>query len=145
MAGGGVIGDNDVDMAPVSVLVVDDQPPFLRAATNVVGLTPGFEVVGQARSGEEAVDLAGALHPQMVLMDINMDGMGGIEATRHLTTGRSGPIVILLSTYRENDLPADARNCGAAAYVHKEDFGSVVLERVWAEHLANASSDLPVD
>ena len=107
----------------VRVLVVDDQAPFRIAARAVVRATAGFEVVGEAKSGEEAVDQAGAVSPDLVLMDINMEGIGGIEATR----------VVLLSTYDSEDLPDDARRCGAAAYVHKEQFGPDVLEKVWAE------------
>jgi DNA-binding NarL/FixJ family response regulator len=118
---------------PVAVLVVDDQAPFRRAAAAVVAMTPGFEVVGQAQSGEEAVELAEKLHPNVVLMDINMEGIGGIEATRRITAGDRETVVVLLSTYREADLPADARTCGAARYVHKEDFGPAVLTGAWSE------------
>lgn len=117
----------------VSVLIVDDQAPFRRAAAAVVRVTRGFEVVGEAESGEEAVDLAGTLAPQMVLMDINMGGISGIEATRRITSGWPEVAVVLLSTYQAEDLPADATSSGALAYVHKEDFGPRVLEDVWAQ------------
>lgn len=116
----------------VTVLVVDDQAPFRVAAKSVVSLTPGFSVVGEARSGEEAVEQVGQLHPQLVLMDINMDGISGIEAARRITGEHPEVRVVLLSTYRAEDLPADARTCGAAAYVHKEMFGPDELEDVWA-------------
>lgn len=115
---------------PVPVLVVDDQAPFRAAAKAVVGMTPGFEVVGEARSGEEALAQVEALAPRVVLMDINMDGMNGIEATRLITTAHPEVRVVLLSTYDEEDLPADARTCGAVAYVHKELFGPDVLQDV---------------
>lgn len=113
--------------APVGVLIVDDQAPFRRAARAVVSATPGFEVVGEAESGEEAVDLAADLAPEMVLMDINLPGINGIEATRRITGARPEVVTVLLSTYREEDLPAGAADCGAAAYVHKEEFGPTVL------------------
>lgn len=116
----------------VTVLVVDDQAPFRVAAKSVVSLTPGFSVVGEARSGEEAVEQVGQLHPQLVLMDINMEGISGIEAARRITGEHPEVRVVLLSTYRAEDLPADARTCGAAAYVHKEMFGPDELEDVWA-------------
>jgi pilus assembly protein CpaE len=114
--------------AGVSVLVVDDQAPFRVAAKSVVSLTPGFTVVGEARSGEEAIERVEELHPQIVLMDINMDRINGIEATRRITEKHPEIRVVLLSTYNEADLPADAHTCGAAAYVHKEMFGPEVLE-----------------
>ena len=119
----------------VRVLVVDDQAPFRIAARAVVRATAGFEVVGEAKSGEEAVDQVDAVAPDLVLMDINMDGIGGIEATRRITEGHPEVKVVLLSTYDAEDLPEDARRCGAAAYVHKEQFGPDVLEGVWTGRL----------
>ena len=117
---------------PVNVLVVDDQAPFRTAARLVVRATHGFEVVGEARSGEEALQQVERLGPHLVLMDINMEGIGGIAATRRISEEHAGTRVILLSTYDEEDLPADARTCGALAYVHKERFGPDVLESTWA-------------
>jgi two-component system invasion response regulator UvrY len=117
----------------VKVLVVDDQAPFRIAARAVVRATAGFEVVGEAKSGEEAVAEAEKSLPDLVLMDINMDGIGGIEATKRITEGHPGVKVVLLSTYDAEDLPEDARRCGASAYVHKEQFGPDVLERVWKD------------
>jgi DNA-binding NarL/FixJ family response regulator len=121
----------DVADDPTTVLIVDDQMPFRMAAKSVVGVTPGFEVVGEAKSGEEALEQVAALHPQLVLMDINMDGISGIEATRRITADHPEVRVILLSTYDEDDLPADARSSGALGYVHKEQFGPDVLVRMW--------------
>ncbi len=119
-------------LAPVSVLIVDDQSLFRRAAASVVRATPGFEVVGEAESGEQAVELAELLQPALVLMDINMAGINGIEATRRITSGHPRIVVVLLSTYQRQDLPADAHSSGMAAYVNKEEFGPQVLADVWA-------------
>jgi DNA-binding NarL/FixJ family response regulator len=116
----------------VPVLIVDDQAPFRRAARAVITATPGFEVVGEAESGEEAVEMADALAPGIVLMDINLPGINGIEATRRITAAHPDAVVMLLSTYQAGDLPADADSCGAAAYVHKEDFGPAVVEDLWS-------------
>jgi len=121
-----------MDSQAVAVLIVDDQAPFRRAAAAVVRVTGGFEVVGEADSGEEAVELARTLAPQLVLMDINMGGISGIEATRRITAAAPDVVVVLLSTYRADDLPADAATSGAVAYVNKEEFGPQVLQDVWA-------------
>ena len=117
--------------AVVRVLIVDDQAPFRNAARTVVALTPGFEVVGEASSGEEAVDLAGQLGPDLVLMDINLPGINGVEAVRRILAARAETIAFLLSTYAVGDLPLDARTCGAVAYVNKEDFGPGILRDLW--------------
>jgi two-component system invasion response regulator UvrY len=108
---------------PVRVLIVDDRLPFRRAARAVVVATSGFDLIGEAASGEEAVELAGSLEAELVLLDIHMPGIGGIEAARRIAGSRGGAVTVLLSSYGEKDLPEEARSCGAAAYVHKEDFG----------------------
>lgn len=117
----------------VRVLIVDDQPPFRAVARTLVGLTPGFEVAAEAETGEEAVALATHEQPALVLMDINLPGINGIEATRQITTRLPDTTVILLSTYDAESLPADASSCGAARYVHKEDLTPALLAEVWAE------------
>ena len=114
----------------VSVLIVDDQAPFRIAAAAVVSATPGFRVVGEAASGEEAVQTAARLHPDLVLMDINMEEMNGIDATRRIVDAQPGTVVMLLSTYQRRDVPPEALQV-AAAYVEKKDFGPHVLQEVW--------------
>jgi two-component system, NarL family, invasion response regulator UvrY len=115
----------------VSVLIVDDQMPFRAVARTVVGLTDGFAVAGEAESGEDAVAQVAAAPPDLVLMDINLPGINGIEAARRIRAAHPAVSVILLSTYSESDLPADAREVGALAYVHKEDFGPSVMRDLW--------------
>jgi DNA-binding NarL/FixJ family response regulator len=119
---------------PVAVLIVDDQAPFRRAARAVVTATPGFDVSGEAETGEQAVELAATLEPGLVLMDINLPGINGIEATRQITAARPGTVVILLSTYSAEDLPSGASDCGAVGYVNKEEFGPAVIQDLWAKH-----------
>jgi two-component system, NarL family, invasion response regulator UvrY len=125
-----------MDPSSVAVLIVDDQAPFRAAARTVISVTPGFEVAAEADSGEAAVDLAASAPPDLVLMDINLPGMNGIEATRRILAAAPGTVVLLLSTYDASDLPADAASCGATAYVHKEDFSPDELIEIWAAHIA---------
>lgn len=122
-----------MDASPVTVLIVDDQALFRRAAAAVVKATGGFGIVGRADSGEQAVELVESLSPKLFLMDTNMAGINGLEATRRITTAHPEVVVVLLSTYQAADLPADAATSGATAYVNKEDFGPDMLEQIWAE------------
>ena len=127
-------GEIETPIDTVSVLIVDDQAPFRAAARTVIVVSPGFDVAGEAESGEDAVAQAASLRPDLVLMDINLPGINGIEATRQITTANPGTVVILMSTYRAEDLPGDAMESGAAAYVHKEDFGPAIVRQIWDEH-----------
>jgi DNA-binding NarL/FixJ family response regulator len=117
-------------MDTVRVLLVDDQDTFLRAMRAVVGATDGFVVVGEARSGEQSLEAAETLSPDLVLMDVHLPGLDGIEATRLLTTSVTGPVVMLLSTYPADRL--DAAGCGAAAYLEKASFGPDRLSAAWS-------------
>ena len=119
---------------PVAVMIVDDQAPFRRAARAVVGATPGFEVVAEAETGEEAVELVERHRPNLVLMDINMPGINGIEATNQITAAHPETVVLLVSTYNAGDLPGDAHTCGAVDYVNKEHLGPDVLVDIWSHH-----------
>ncbi len=121
------------EQTTVQVLIVDDQPPFRAVARTVVKLARGFEVLIEAETGEQAVDRAASHHPDLVLMDINLPGINGIEATRRIVAEHPDTLVVLLSTYDADSLPADALDCGAARYVHKEDFSPALLSEVWAE------------
>lgn len=115
----------------VQVLVVDDQAPFRDAARAVIARVPGFELVAEATSGEEAVELVDKVRPSVVLMDINMGAMDGLEATKLITTAHPETMVILVSTYTEADMPPTARVCGAAAYVNKDELSPRVIRRLW--------------
>lgn len=116
---------------PRSVLVVDDQAPFRLAARAVLRRLDGFEFAGEAKSGLEAIDLVAALHPALVLMDIHMPQMSGIEATRRIVAENPGIAVILCSTHDPKDLPADAATSGAIAYVSKEHLSAAAIQELW--------------
>ena len=105
----------------MGVLVVDDQAPFRSVARSLIALVKGWQVVGEASSGEEAVALAAAIRPRVVLMDINLPGITGIEATRRIVAADPDAVVVLVSTYAADDLPDDALSCGAVGYVRKDD------------------------
>jgi DNA-binding NarL/FixJ family response regulator len=116
---------------PVRVLIVDDQEPFRLAARMVVELTDGFEVVGEAETGEDSVAMTADLSPDLVLMDVNLPGIDGLEATRRILGNNGPPVVLLLSTYEEEEYAPRAAECGAAAYIPKAVFGPDRLEAAW--------------
>jgi DNA-binding NarL/FixJ family response regulator len=116
-----------------SVLVVDDQVPFRIAARAVLRRLAEFELAGEASSGREAIEMADRLHPELVLMDINMPQMSGIEATRQIVAAHPDTVVILCSTYDMRDLPSEAGSSGAAGYLNKEQLGADLLRRVWTQ------------
>lgn len=113
------------------VLVVDDQAPFRAAERAVITRLPGFALVAEAESGEEAIELAEALAPDLVLMDINMGEVDGIEATRRIVADRPATKVILVSTYALDELPAAARTSGAVGYVNKDELSPRAIRRIW--------------
>ncbi len=116
----------------VRVLLVDDQEPFRAVAREVVEAAGDFEVVGEAESGERSVDLARELRPDLVLMDVNLPGINGAEATKRILAAEGGTKVLLLSTYEEDELAELARECGASGYVPKSEFDPERLAAEWA-------------
>lgn len=115
----------------VKVLVVDDQQPFRLVASTVIESTDLFEVSGEAATGEQAVEKAEQLKPDLVLMDINLPGMSGIEATRLITAAAPSPVVVLVSTYDASEYAARAADCGASGYLAKAEFGPDTLAEAW--------------
>jgi DNA-binding NarL/FixJ family response regulator len=117
----------------VRVLIVDDQEPFRLAARAVVELTDGFEVAGEVETGEEAVAQARDLGPDLVLMDVNLPGIDGPEATRRILAESDGRVVVLMvSTYEADEYAPQAAEAGAAAYIPKSEFEPDRLAEAWA-------------
>lgn len=117
----------------IRVLIVDDQGPFRQAARMVVEATDGFEVVGESETGEDSIEKARELHPDLVLMDVNLPGINGLDATRKILGDSANRVVVLLlSTYEEEEYAPRAAECGAAAYIPKAVFEPDRLEAAWA-------------
>ena len=116
------------------VLTVDDHAPFLEVAHELVLATPGFEPVGEASTAEEGLAAVESQEPDLVLVDVHMPGMSGIELTRQIKRGGNGPIVVLITAQDLAQLPAAARDCGAAEVVSKQELGAASLKRLWGTH-----------
>ncbi len=127
------------DGGPVRVLIVDDQPPFRLAARAVVESVDGFVVVDSVETAEQAIDRIDQLRPDLVLMDLNLPGMDGVQASRQLRGTHPDVVVVLLSSYDAAEFADLIDDCGAAAYVPKSSFGPDRLEAVWARTSSSRS------
>ena len=107
------------DVADIRVLVVDDHDLFRRGLTEVLEEEPGIQVVGEARNGQEGIDKAAELGPDVVCMDLNMPGQGGIETTAYITQRWKDMKVLVLTVSEEPDDPFRALGVGALGYVLK--------------------------
>jgi two-component system, NarL family, invasion response regulator UvrY len=120
----------------VSVLTVDDQAVFRSVARELVAATPGFAQVGEAASGAEALSAVATLHPQLVLLDVRMPGMDGVETARRIRSVYPDAVVVLVSADDADEETAHA--CGAATWVRKQELGPSRLRRLWALYGAPA-------
>jgi two-component system, NarL family, invasion response regulator UvrY len=114
----------------VRVLVVDDLVSFQRAAGAVVAVADGFALEGTAGSGEEALEFLDRTAVDLVLMDVSMPGMGGVEASLRIRDRHPQVVVLLLSVNRADELPGRLRERGIA-FCAKEAFGPEPLEAQW--------------
>ena len=117
----------------VRVLTVDDQDLFRGVARDVIDATPGFEAVGEATNGEEGLAAVERLSPELVLLDVRMPGIDGIEVARRLAASHPDVLVVLISIEERIDVPS-AANLNAVPLVRKQDFGPRLLRRLWADY-----------
>jgi CheY-like chemotaxis protein len=120
------------------VLAVDDSDVFLRVAASVISGTSGLRLVGAAGSGEDAIRLLPQLQPDLVLVDLNMTGMDGIETTRIIRRHEPSTVVIVISAELDG-LSDAARAAGAAATLDKRSVVPHTLDALWLEHKPDGS------
>ncbi|MEX5293653.1 response regulator transcription factor [Kocuria sp. CPCC 205268] len=117
-------------MTDCRVLVVDDQPLMLEALKSFFSAEPGFEVIGTASNGREAVDRCLAIDPDVVLMDMKMPVMDGIEATREITSRSPRSKVLALTTFSTLEFVVPALRAGAAGYLVKDARPDEIIDAV---------------
>jgi DNA-binding NarL/FixJ family response regulator len=122
---------SDSGIAAVRVLIVDDQPTFHDVVRELIAATPGFEWIGSASCGEDGIEQTERLCPDLVLMDVRMPGIGGIEAARQIAS-RGLPAVVVLITAGE--LPTDIPGGTATEIVPKRHLTRKLLKRLWEAH-----------
>ena len=127
-----MLDENPSATREVRVLTIDDQAIFRALARDVIAATEGFAAVGDAAGGEEGLEAVAKLAPDLVLVDVRMPGMSGIEVARRLVATHPEVVVVLISIEERVDVPSAAQ-LDAVPLVRKQDFGPRLLRRLWAE------------
>ncbi len=119
-------------MEPLRVLIADDHPLFRHGMTGLLSTQPDIEVVGEATTGEEAVERVEELQPDVVLMDIKMPGISGIEATRRILADHSQVRILMVTMFEDDASVFTAMRAGARGYVLKDAAKDDVLGAIRA-------------
>jgi len=121
-----------MDTGPIRIVIAEDQALVRRGAAMLLSMEPDMEVVGQARNGVEAVELAQLLHPDVVLMDLHMPLKGGVAATREITRELPRTQILVLTTLNDDETVFEAVRAGAQAYLLKDADEDELLETIRA-------------
>lgn len=124
--------DERINHPAIRIVIAEDQALVRRGAAILLSMEPDMEVVGQARNGVEAVELAQLLHPDVILMDLHMPLKGGVAATREITRALPGTQVLVLTTLDDDETVFEAVRAGAHAYLLKDEAEDELLETIRA-------------
>jgi DNA-binding NarL/FixJ family response regulator len=124
----------DAATRPIRVVTVDDQAPFLEAARALVAHTPHFELVGESTDGAGALRLVHDADPDIVILDVRMPGIDGIEVAERLRSEDPSRVIVLVSSSEVRELAPLARACGAAALLRKQWMTPRMLRGLWVAH-----------
>lgn len=128
------------NLRPFEVLIVDDQTYFCSLARDILSKCSCFQVVGETYDAQEAMALIAQLQPDVILMDVEMEGINGLEAT-HLIRSRFPRVrVVLMSVYDEKEYSRLAMRMGALAFIPKKDFSAPMLAQLLNQGPCHASS-----
>ena len=126
---------------PIKVMVVDDHVIVRNGLAQLLATTDEFELVGAAGDGREALDMLPTLRPDVVLMDLSMPGMDGVEATQRIATEHPGVKIVILSSFSEHQRVLAALDAGAEGYVLKHADPEQILAAIDAVHRGGAPID----
>jgi DNA-binding NarL/FixJ family response regulator len=119
-------------MKPIGTLIVDDNPKFLEAAKRFLSSDPMVELIGTAVSGQEALDIIQDKSPDLVIIDLAMPGLDGLEVTRQVKTQFSPPPqVVILTLYDNEEYRSASRLAGADGFVAKSDIGTHLIPQIY--------------
>jgi DNA-binding NarL/FixJ family response regulator len=133
----------ETDADVIRVLIADDHPLMRKGLADILAGVEGIEVVGAAQDGAAALALAHAVRPDIVLMDISMPGMDGIEATEKLVEMNIGARVVMLTSYSEREKITQALAAGAVSYLTKDSPPEAVIRAI--RSAATTSDRRPAD
>jgi DNA-binding NarL/FixJ family response regulator len=131
----------DVTNRPIRVLVVDDQTVVREGLETILGLSPGIEVVGAAADGVEALRVVAERRPDIVLMDLRMPRLDGVEATRRITRDFPATRVVVLTTYADDESIFGALEAGALGYLTKDAGAQEIQRAIQIVHAGEALLD----
>jgi len=114
-----MLGLTEREASPVRVLVVDDHPAFRKALSSALDLVPDIEVAGEAGGGIAACAEAEQLHPDVIIMDLSMPDLSGIEAMRRIHERRPDLPVVILTAHADGGVEREAREAGASGFLAK--------------------------
>jgi DNA-binding NarL/FixJ family response regulator len=119
-------------MKSVRILIADDHELIRRGLASTLADKPGWSVVAEASNGREAVDLAASTQPDVVILDMTMPELNGLEATRQILAARSSARVLILTAHESEQLVREVLNAGAQGYVLKSDAGKALIAGIEA-------------
>lgn len=119
-------------MERIRILIADDHPVFRYGLRTLLQAEDVFDVVGEATTGQEAIDQAATLHPDIILMDLNMPGLNGIEATRRILATTTQTKVLVLTMFDDDDSVFAAMRAGARGYILKGAEGDETIRAIHA-------------
>jgi CheY-like chemotaxis protein len=114
----------------IRILIADDQPTILKMVKQILQAHTGFEVVGEAPDGQQAVTLAESLKPDVIVLNVSMPAMSGFEAARRIRSHLPDSAIVILSSHKDKQFIAEAREAGARGYVQKSDADGQLIQAI---------------